>query len=197
MSFSSPSTTVALKHSASLAAQAAWTFGFAAATAIAARLEIPHSPVPYTLQTLLVLLSGAFLGWRNGAMSQLLYLAAGSLGLPVFAGGAAGLVSILGPTGGYLLAFPASAAVVGFLVSQERTLLWTFVSMAIGLGIVFVSGTLQLYTVMLHDIGQAINAGLLIFSWWDGLKLAAATMIYFEFAKRWPRLPGSSDIERN
>lgn len=189
MDFSTRTGTVALKRTPSLAAQAAWTVGFAAATALAARLEVPHAPVPYTLQTLLVLLSGAFLGARNGAISQLLYLAAGTVGFPVFAGGAAGLLPLLGPTGGYLLAFPAASAAVGFLVGQDRSLLWTLVSMTIGLVIIFVSGTLQLYAVLLHDVRQAISAGLLIFSWWDGLKLAAATMIYFEFAKRWPRLP--------
>ena len=82
--------------------QLLWIAGFAAATALGARLEIPHSPVPYTLQTLCVLLAGAFLGPRNGAISQLLYLAAGVLGAPVFSGGAFGLAQLLGPTGGYL-----------------------------------------------------------------------------------------------
>ncbi len=180
---------LAVQRSSSLVAQGLWIIGFAAATTLAARLEIPHSPVPYTLQTLLVLLAGAFLGPRNGAISQACYLGAGSLGLPVFAGGAVGVVQLLGPTGGYLLAFPAAAAVVGYLVSVRRTMLWTLLSMAAGLAIIFASGTLQLYAVLLHNVGQAMSAGLLIFSWWDGLKLAAATMIYFEFAKRWPRLP--------
>jgi len=178
-----------LRRPSTILAQAFWVAGFSVATALAARLEIPHSPVPYTLQTLVVLLAGAFLGPRNGAVSQLLYLLAGSMGLPVFAGGAAGVMQLLGPTGGYLLAFPAAAAVVGYLVSVRRSVVWTFFSMAAGLAIIFVSGTLQLYAVLLHSVGQAVSAGLLIFSWWDGIKLTAATMIYFEVAKRWPRIP--------
>ncbi len=172
-----------------VAAQTMWIAGFAIATALAARLEIPHAPVPYTLQTLMVLLAGAFLGPRNGAISQLLYLGAGSMGMPVFAGGAFGFVQLLGPTGGYLLAFPVAAAVVGSLVSTRHSLIWVLLSMAAGLAVIFVSGTLQLYAVLLHNVGQAVSAGLLIFSWWDGIKLAAATMIYFEVAKRWPRVP--------
>ena len=81
------------------------------------------------------------------------------------------------------------AAIVGFLVQNRHSVVWTFFSMVAGLLFIFVAGTLQLYVVLLHSVGQAVSAGLLIFSWWDGLKLTAATMIYHEFAKRWPRLP--------
>ena len=95
------------------AAQAGWVLLFAAATAAGSRLEIPHVPVPFTLQTLAVLLAGAFLGARNGAFSQAAYLLAGVAGLPVFAGGSWGAALLLGPTGGYLLAFPLAALVVG------------------------------------------------------------------------------------
>ena len=108
---------------------------------IGARFEIPHQPVPFTLQTMVVLLAGAFLGPRNGAISQLLYLGAGALGLPVFAGGAPGFLHLIGPTGGYLLAFPAAAAVTGYLVTLRRSLFWTAVSMTVGLLVIFTSGT--------------------------------------------------------
>ncbi|HEX2190818.1 MAG TPA: biotin transporter BioY [Longimicrobiaceae bacterium] len=89
---------------------------FAAATAVGARLAIPlpGTPVPFTLQPLFVLLAGAVLGARLGAASQALYLAAGVAGLPVFAMGG-GLAYLLGPTGGYLLAYPAAAFLAGAL----------------------------------------------------------------------------------
>jgi len=170
-------------------AQALWIAVFAAVTAVAAQVEIPHHPVPYTLQTLIVLLAGAFLGWRNGAFSQVLYLGVGALGLPVFAGGGLGLARIVGPTGGYLLAFPVAAAIVGYLVQQRGGLVWSFVSMAAGLFIIFVSGTIQLYAVYLQDWAAAFDSGFLIFSWWDVLKLSAAAMIYHEVAKRWRQIP--------
>ena len=70
----------------SIAAQAAWITGFAALTAVGAQVQIPHQPVPFTLQTFFVILGAAFLGSRNAAISQILYLAVGFLGAPVFAG---------------------------------------------------------------------------------------------------------------
>lgn len=165
--------------------QILWITGFAAATAVAARVEIPHYPVPYTLQTLVVLLAGAFLGARNGAVSQILYLTVGLLGLPVFSGGGMGLIRILGPTGGYLLAFPIAAAVVGYLVTRRSGLVWSLLSMAAGLFLIFLSGTVQLYAVVFRDWGEAIGSGFLMFSWWDLLKLSAAATIYNEISKRW------------
>jgi len=173
----------------SAVSQFVWMIGFAAATALGARIEIPHEPVPYTLQTLIVLLAGAFLGPRNGAISQAMYLAAGLLGAPVFAGGGFGLVRILGPTGGYLLAFPIAAAVVGFMQQERRSLLWSFISMTSGLLVIFAAGTAQLYAVYFRDWAEAFGAGFLIFSWWDMLKLSAAAMIYHEVSKRWTRVP--------
>jgi biotin transport system substrate-specific component len=87
---------------------------FAAATAFGAKVAvpIPGTPVPFTLQPLFVLLAGAVLGARLGAASQLLYLAVGIAGVPVFAAGG-GAAYLLGPTGGYLIAFPAAAFLAG------------------------------------------------------------------------------------
>ncbi|MEW6509410.1 MAG: biotin transporter BioY [Bacteroidota bacterium] len=170
-------------------AQTFWVTMFAALTAVGARVEIPHEPVPFTLQTLPVLLAGAFLGPRNGALSQCAYLLAGILGAPVFAGGAFGLATLGGPTGGYLLGFPLAALVVGILVHRRKTLLWSFLSMAAGLLVVFSLGTLHLYAFTLHDAAAAFSSGFLIFSWWDMLKLGAAAMTYYEVSKRWRRLP--------
>lgn len=178
----------------SILAQALWILLFAAVTALSARVEIPHEPVPYTLQTLVVLLAGAFLGPRNGALSQIAYLLAGLLGAPVFAGGTFGLQRMIGPTGGYLMAFPVAAAVVGLLVERHRTLLWSFVAMTSGLLVIFLAGTLHLSTFYLHNITRAFNAGFLIFSWWDLVKLCAAAMTYNEISKRWRIVPG--DVEQ-
>lgn len=173
----------------SVLSQVAWITGFAALTAVGAYIEIPRQPVPFTLQTLFVLLAGAFLGPRNGAISMMLYLSVGALGAPVFSSGGFGLAKILGPTGGYLLAFPAAAALVGYLVQVRRALWWTYIAMFAGLLIIFTSGTIQLYAVLLHDWAAAFMGGFMIFSWWDVLKLSAAAMTYHEVSKRWPRVP--------
>lgn len=160
-----------------IAVQALWIGAFTLLTAIGAQIEIPHAPVPYTLQTFFVLLSGAILGKRNGALSQLLYVVIGIAGLPVFSSWGFGVARILGPTGGYLLAFPVAAFVVGYLVRQHSSFFWTLLSMFIGLFIIFSLGTLQLNFVYFHDWSQSFSNGFLIFSWWDVVKLFAAAGI--------------------
>ncbi len=170
----------------SVAVQAMWIVAFSALTAVGAQIEIPHQPVPYTMQTLFVLLSGALLGKRNGALSQLLYLFIGAVGLPVFSGFGFGVARLLGPTGGYLLSFPVAAFTVGYLISMNKHRVyppsfwraWSLLSMVIGLFIVFSLGTLQLNFVYFHNWSDAFRNGFLIFSWWDIVKLTAATVIY-------------------
>jgi biotin transport system substrate-specific component len=168
-----------------------WVVAFAALTAIGARIEIPHEPVPYTLQTLFALLSGAFLGRKYGALSQLLYLSLGIMGLPVFAASVTvpqGVARLLGPTGGYLLGCVVAAFVVGWLVHLRWGFAWMILSMAAGLFIMFFVGTIQLNLVLVHDWPKAFASGFLVFSWWDGLKLLAAATIYHQVAKRYPSL---------
>ncbi|HEY0867267.1 MAG TPA: biotin transporter BioY [Fimbriimonas sp.] len=87
----------------------------AAATAAAAQIQIPWQPVPFTMQTLAVALCGLALGSRRGALAQLACLGGGAAGLPVFAEGRSGLATLAGPTGGFLIAFVASAWLLGRL----------------------------------------------------------------------------------
>ena len=110
--------------------------GFAALTAVGARVSVPlpGTVVPMTLQPVAVLLAGAILGSRAGAASQVAYLAAGMAGLPVFAAGG-GAAYLLGPTGGYLLAFPVAAAIAGLAGGREgswvRSAVWLGVALAV------------------------------------------------------------------
>lgn len=96
---------------------------FAAFTAAIAPVKIPlgFTPVPITLQTLAVLLSGAVLGPYYGALSMILYIAVGALGLPVFAGGSSGIGVLFGPTGGYLFSYPIAAFVIGWAVQVKKS----------------------------------------------------------------------------
>lgn len=170
-------------------AQAGWISLFAAFTALGAQIEIPHQPIPFTLQTFFVLLSGAFLGMRNGFIAQMVYLAAGAIGLPVFSGASFGMARIFGMTGGYLISFPIAAAIIGYLLSFRHGYLWTIFSMFLGLVVVFTIGSLYLNFTVVHNLSQAFTSGFLIFSWWDILKLSAAAAIYNEFSKRYKKLP--------
>lgn len=102
------------------ARRTAGVLGFALLAALGARVSVPlpGTPVPFTFQVVAVLLAGYLAGPATGAASQAAYLAAGAAGLPVFAAGG-GAAYLLGPTGGYLLAYPAAAAVAGWVATRE------------------------------------------------------------------------------
>ena len=95
---------------------------FAALTGAVAwfRIPLPFTPVPITLQTLMVLFSGAMLGPIYGALSMIVYLLLGAIGLPVFAGGSSGVGALLGPSGGYLFSYPVAAFVIGYMLEKKR-----------------------------------------------------------------------------
>lgn len=113
---------------------------FAALTAVGARIAVPLPgvPVPFTFQVVAVLLAGVLLGPGLGAASQAVYLAAGIAGLPVFAAGG-GAAYLLGPTGGYLLAFPVGAALAGAL-SRPGRMVPTAIGCALGVAAIHLGG---------------------------------------------------------
>ena len=157
---------------------------FTALIAVGAQIYIPHDPVPFTLQTLFVILAGAFLGWRNGIISVMSYLLLGALGIPVFAGPTAGISILIGTTAGYLFGFVLAAGVVGAIIRINDSFLWTTVSMFIGFTIIFACGAFYLNIVFIHNWGVSITQGLVIFSYWDLIKLSAAIGIYRAFLPR-------------
>jgi biotin transport system substrate-specific component len=164
--------------------QTLWIAAFAGLTAIGAQISIPHVPVPFTLQTFFVLLAGAFLGKRNGAISQMVYLAAGAAGLPVFSQLSFGAATLIGPSGGYLLAFPVAAFVIGYILENHKSFAWSLVAMTAGLFVIFSLGTLQLYFTYFHNFSNAVKGGFLIFSFFDLAKLIAAAGIFSRVAKK-------------
>lgn len=169
-----------------------WISSFAILTAIAAQITIPVKPVPFTLQTMIVLLAGAFLGARNGAYSQILYLALGAIGLPVFAQtpeGGIGFARLFGPTGGYLIAFPIAAYLIGSLVKKNQKYIHVVVSMFFGSVLILLIGTIYLNIAYLRDFTEALNAGAAVFSIWMVVKVFAAASIYFGISKKQKHLP--------
>jgi biotin transport system substrate-specific component len=154
---------------------------FSVLTILGAKLEIPAYPVPFTLQTLFVLLSGAFLGRKDGAICQLIYIFIGASGLPVFAGPIAGLSRILGPTGGYLLAFPIAAYFTGFSLEFKTGLLGSCISLLSGTFIIYSIGVFYLNIFYLHNFSESIMLGLVIFSAWEIVKVVTAGFILMKF----------------
>jgi biotin transport system substrate-specific component len=112
----------------------------AALTAVGAYIHIPIGPVPIVLSTLFAVLSGLLLGSRRGLASMGLYLLVGAIGLPVFAGGKAGLAYFLGPTGGYLFGYLLAAWVAGFISEHSRGL-WVLEIIAV------IAGSIAIYVV--------------------------------------------------
>lgn len=135
-------------------------------------------PVPFTMQSWAVLLLGALLGSRRGALAAIAYLCEGAVGLPVFAGSTAGPAYMLGITGGYLLGFVPAALVVGLLAERgwDRRLATAVVAIGIGDAIILTCGILWLAPVV--GLGASLDMGLRPFWLADLLKvfLAAAAL---------------------
>jgi biotin transport system substrate-specific component len=161
-----------------------------ALTAAAAQISVPlpFTQVPFTFQPMVVLLGGLALGPRLGLASQVLYLTAGIAGLPVFAASATlppGALRLMGPTGGYLMAYPVAAFLTGSLAERglDRRYLTSVLAMLAGLVVVYACGTLWLgmfaRTATSAPIGlhAALVTGVYPFIAADVLKLLAAAGI--------------------
>lgn len=159
---------------------------FGALTAMGALISIPLQPVPVTLQTMFLYLAGSLLGGSLGALSQVIYIILGAIGLPVFSGGKAGLGVFLGPTGGYLVGFIAGAFVTGKIVRWRRDpgLVWVVSAMLAGTAVVYALGVLQLVLVGKLSVEKAAAVGVLPFLPGDALKIAAASVITLKVRDR-------------
>ena len=155
-----------------------WIALLAALIAVGAFIQFPIGPVPVTLQTFFIVLAGYILGPVNGAAAMLLYIAAGCIGLPIFAGGKAGFAHLLGPTGGYLIGFIATAFFAGIgkkCSSYFASLAWGL----IGLGMVYAVGAIRLKFVLDITYMKAIAIGVTPFIVGDIIKVLVAARAKF------------------
>jgi biotin transport system substrate-specific component len=140
-------------------------------------VPVPLSPVPMTLQPLAVLVVGGLFGAAEGLSALVLYLILGALGLPVFAGGGAGPLHLIGPTGGYLLAFPVAAAVTGALIGRSpRSIVRVLLACAAGMVLIHIGGVAQL-ALLGRDPALAFRIGFLPFLTGDLLKVGLAAAV--------------------
>lgn len=160
-------------------------FIFLTALSAFVRIPLPFTPVPVTLQTLFVLLSGAFLGANLGGISQVGYILLGTLGLSIFTGVGSGVLYILGPTGGYLAGFVlASIFVAKFINSARNNFLAVFFLFCLADLVLLTSGMLWLKISLSLNTAKALMIGILPFIPGDLLKAFAAAMIYVKFGSR-------------
>ena len=164
---------------------------FAALTAGGAFIKIPIPHVPFTLQTLMVMFAGLILGSRRGALSQVLYLVLGLMGLPIFAQGG-GPAYILQPSFGFLLGFAPGAYVIGKILEGEKIPSSTgiVVALLLGQGVIYLFGLPYLYlnlNLILHkpiSLSSVFMAGFLIFLPGDLLKTLIAALVAAPIRKR-------------
>ena len=153
----------------------------AALTALAAqwRIYLPFTPVPITGQTFAVLLTGAALGWKLGAAGQMLYVAVGALGAPVFTDASGGVEVLTGATGGYIIGFIFAAGLVGWMAEhrQDRTFATMFTAFILGSAVIYLFGVSGLMITADMSVTSAVEAGVVPFLLGDLIKAAAAGLL--------------------
>lgn len=145
-------------------------------------MPLPFTAVPFTFTPMAVVLTAAVLGARLGAVTQVLYVLLGAAGLAVFSPSALlppGALRLIGPTGGYLMAYPLAAFVTGWLTERgwDRRYLTSAAAMLLGLGVIYLGGVSWLTVAYTHSVPAAITMGLAQFVVLDVLKIAAAALV--------------------
>ena len=159
-----------------------WIALCAALMTVGAYAHVPLWGVPFSMQIFFALMAGMLLGPLAGAGSMALYVAAGAMGLPVFAGGKAGLAVLVGPTGGYLVGFILAAAIMGLARrgAKEAAAGWLqMLIMTLGaLAVVYILGVTQLKFVLNLSWHKAVTVGFFPFILFDVMKAAGAVTVY-------------------
>ncbi len=154
-------------------------FAFSLLTALAAQIAIPIGAIPITGQTFAVLLTGALLGSRLGAAAIIVYLLEGACGLPFFAGGSGGVVHLLGPTGGYLVAFPAAAYITGAFAENgwDKHFFTAVAAMFVGSVVIILAGAAWFSVLMRTPLLSSLRIGVVPFILGDIIKIVLAAAV--------------------
>lgn len=148
------------------------------------RIPLPFTPVPITLQTFFVLLSGACLGAGLGASAQLSYIFLGILGVPLFTGTGSGLFYLFGPTSGYLLGFVLASFFTGRFIAYCKNLYAVLGLLCLADFIILITGTLWLKFLLGHSLNKLLLIGFIPFIPGDLLKAVVASLIYVRLKSR-------------
>ena len=159
---------------------------FTLLTWLGAYVYIPlrATPIPITMQTLFVFLSGAILGRKLGALSQTLYLTIGAVGIPFFTSGGFGMFHLFGPTGGYILGFVAASYAIGRILEKREGLIFIIAAFTIGAMVIFSLGAGWLAFGLGFGMKKAFYLGVLPFIPGCIIKITIATVITKSCLKR-------------
>lgn len=156
----------------------------AAITCVLAPISVPIGPVPISLCTFAVMLAGVLLGAKFGFISQLVYVLLGAVGVPVFAGYSAGVGVIAGMTGGYIVAYPILALIIGLIYWKfgrekkgKTKILWMFIAMIIGTVVLYAFGTAWFCVVSGMGLGEAMGLCVIPFLPGDFLKMVVVAIV--------------------
>ncbi|BCU82772.1 biotin transporter BioY [Polycladomyces abyssicola] len=164
---------------------------FAALLAIGGQIRIPLEPVPITLQTLVVMLTGSILGAQIGAISMMVFILLVAFGAPILSGGAGGLGALLGPTGGYVLSWPLAVWVIGWLTERAQQLrVWnlTLYHLLGGVLLVYAAGVTWLAYVAGLGWKVAVLQGALPFIAGDVVKAVVASIVTLGVIRAYPAI---------
>lgn len=156
---------------------------FAAIIAVLAQISIPIQPVPFTFQVIGVALAGSILGPKKGFISVVLYILLGAIGAPVFAGMKGGIQMLVGPTGGFLMAFPFMALIIGYFTEKNNKATYIFLGGLLGLILSYLLGSIQLSFVAKISYTNALTLGVLPFIVFDLIKLSMVAMVSVKIKK--------------
>ena len=160
-------------------------------------IPIPVGPVPIVLTDFFVMVAGLFLGWKHGLVCVTLYVALGTLGMPVFAGGSAGLAILFGPTGGYLFGYLLMVTVIGFITSKMKPSAFTYLSaLIIGNILLYLVGVPWLKVVTNMSWAAALAAGLTPFIIGIVIKIAVAAALARALLPRFKQALVSASIQQ-
>lgn len=149
----------------------------AAAMCALCPLSIPIGPVPVSLSILVIMLTVYLLGTRNAAISYIVYLLLGAVGMPVFSGFQGGLAKLAGPTGGYLIGFLPMLIISGLFIHKSKgNLLMSLLGMVIGVAVDYVFGTVWFVLMMKCDVGHALAVCVYPFIAVDLAKIVVAAL---------------------
>lgn len=165
----------------------------AALLCVASPWSIPVGPIPISLATFVVYLIGIVLGWLDGTIAVAVYLLLGTIGLPVFSGGAGGFQKLIGATGGYLIGYLPCVALTGWMADRfPYKRLWTVVGMVFGTIVLYAIGTAWFMVQSRRELLESLSLCVVPFLAGDAAKIAVCALIGIPLRKSTDKLIGKT-----